>query len=124
MKQLHLPPFLFVKTRDAYGVKSVIPRTNGIHWLLFDCDNVSFEVSFRWAIAHYRNPVVAYPTPHGSHVIVFKPSTFNEAIGELLGNPYADINHVRIGIKRGYWFLETYIPITQKQVQYMRIERI
>lgn len=116
-------PFFFrlelKRLRFAYGVTSNVPNS-GLHYLLFDCDT---KPDFDYFIQRYKEPIVMYPSAHGWHVIVFQACSFSEAISKMAHCPFADKNHLAIGIKRGYWFLETYVPLFFKELKYMRIER-
>ena len=75
-----------------------------------------------------------YTTPHGIHVIVFEKHSFKNAIRELVECPFIDLKWVAIGIKRGYWFLESHSKVAPKQfygwekldkdLTYMMVERV
>lgn len=116
-------PFLFqitcMKLRKAYGVRS----TSNI--LLFDVDEQkTFFEAFHWFCKHYPlSLVIQYLTKHGYHVIVVSPfkRTFQQQATVLVNNPFVDMKWVSIGLKRGYWFLESDVPIPQ--ARYMEIER-
>jgi len=67
-----------------------------------------------------------YKTKNGFHAIVWKRYSFRDALKELVKTPFIDLRWVAIGIKRGYWFLETPIPIPAPKgirPNYMKIER-
>jgi len=120
------PFFLFCfnlkKLRKAYGICSKVRGCNGYHYLLFDCDD---KFNFDWFLDHFKEPMVCYKTAHGHHVIVFKKVWFSAVPSALLECPFIDNAFVSIGIKRGYWFLESPPFFTVKHVQatIMRIER-
>jgi hypothetical protein len=115
--------------RQAYGIKSGTQE----HLLLMDFDENDNDIKNYvqnevWSNLRQRFPkakIIMYDTENGFHVIVFKRFPFREALIELVKTPYIDLNHVCIGVKRGYWFLETKLPIPliDKNVEFMKIER-
>lgn len=107
------------KVRWAYGVSSFTKDDRKLHWLLFDIDD---KTRFAEVMRHYKQyNRYFYPTPNGYHVIVLKPCSLIEAARELL--LYSDPVHVAIGLRRGYWFLETHRIVLNRKLCYMRIER-
>jgi hypothetical protein len=81
-----------------------------------------------WTDLKQRFPkakIIMYDTQNGFHAIVFKRFPFREALIELVKTPYIDLNHICIGVSRGYWFLETKHPIPPiaKKLEFMKIER-
>lgn len=110
------------KMRYAYGVCSRVPNMDGKHYLLFDCDN---DFDWNYFLHRYKAPMATYlsRSQKGSHVIVFLPLPFYEAVSEVLKCPFVDRNHVSFAVKRGYFFLETTVPLFFSKITYMRIER-
>lgn len=119
-------PFLFSvrlkKLRYAYGVCSSIASMDGKHYLFFDCDN---DFDWMYFLKRYDSPMINYTSRSGKghHVIVFLPCSFPEAVSEVLACPFVDRNFVSFAVKRGYFFLETTIPLFFRELTYMRIER-
>lgn len=117
--------FYCFKVRKAYGVKSGSQN----HVLLMDFDNgnpIKFYTVRKNLMERFPNvPIIMYKTKHGFHAIVFKRFGFRRAVEEMVKTPFIDLNHVAIGISRGYWFLETPQPIPRltRDVEFMRIER-
>lgn len=116
-------PFFFSLTigrvKKVHGIRS----TPNI--LLFDVDEQkTFFEAFHWFCKHYPlSLVMQYATRHGYRVIVVSPfkRTFQQQATVLVNNPFVDMKWVSIGLKRGYWFLESDVPIPQ--ARYMEIER-
>ncbi len=125
-KLFNLVFFLSIfRVRPAYGIKSGTKK----HFLLMDFDTKSDTVKNAvWLNLKQRFPkekILMYDTRNGFHAIVFKRFTFREAVVELVKTPNIDLNHVCIGVSRGYWFLETKLPIPriEKEMEFMKIER-
>lgn len=121
-------PFLFSvsisKLRYAYGVCSNVPNTEKLHYPLIDCDECENAPRlYDWLRSNCGEGFVFYPSKKGYHAIVFAKLSFPECAKFLTGCPYSDKSHVALGIKRGYWFLESYIPMVGMPVSMMRIER-
>jgi len=118
------------KVRKAYGIKS----GSSDHYLLMDFDSKDPKImDMVWWNLRQRFPnadLYMYETKHGFHAIVFKRFSFRRAIEELVRTPYIDLNHVAIGIQRGYWFLENPQCIPYKlyakhpDLEFMFIERV
>jgi len=115
-------PLLFnltiLKTRKAIGITSFTPEDPTKHWLLCDWDDLPPE----WAEKYCD---IFYKTPHGYHGIIFEAHTLKETAQILLENE-CDVNHVALGLKRGYWFLENWKPIPPEywhKCVFMEIER-
>lgn len=102
--------FYGFKVRKAYGIESRVKDNNGLHHLLMDFDVKDQRIiNLVWENLRRRFPnsdLFMYETAHGFHAIVFAHLGFREAIQELVRTPYIDLQHVAIGISRGYWFLE------------------
>lgn len=129
-RKIHFSTF---KVRDAYGLcsgkNSKLGRGRS-HFLLmdFDLDNPILFNTVKWNL-RARFPttkITIYKTRGGFHAIVWKRFSFRKAVIELIKTPFIDLNHVAIGIKRGYWFLETLVLVTAPfnlRPLYMKIER-
>jgi len=120
--KLKAGPLLFnltiLKIRKAIGLTSFVPNNPQKHWLLCDWD----EKPHKGWINHCD---IFYKTPHGYHGIKFSPHTLTET-AQILLEWECDINHVALGLKRGYWFLENWKPIPPKywhKCVFMEIER-
>ena len=119
--------FLFraFKTRTAIGIKSTVPNSDK-HILLFDIDDGS---KFAFAYLQWiKKPLAWYRSPHGFHLIVFEPFSLIDAAKHLLD--YCDKDYVACGLRRGYWFLETYGNVKRNRkgfdvaaLNFQRIER-
>lgn len=126
--------FYCFKVRYAYGVQSRVEGSEDLHYLLMDFDEKNPRImSLVWENLRMRFPnsdIFLYETKHGFHAIVFAKFSFREAVKELVKTPYIDLNHVAIGISRGYWFLENPQCIPRKiwekhpDLQFMKIERV
>jgi len=129
LKLSHFPFFFqanFYKLRKAYGMTSqTIRNKHGQvdHWLLFDLDNHTPREFLAWMEHKFGAMCLytIYPTPHGYHAIIWQSYSFLEAAKILAECPLVDMKWVRIGFKRGYWFLENYSPI--RGADYMVIQR-
>ena len=125
--------FYCFKVRSAYGVQSKVQGKDDLHYLLMDFDTKDARImNLVWENLRVRFPnsdLFLYETKHGFHAIVFAKFSFREAIQQLVKTPYIDLNHVSIGINRGYWFLENPQCIPKKiwekhqDLQFMKIER-
>ncbi|MEM1562953.1 MAG: hypothetical protein QW734_07935 [Candidatus Bathyarchaeia archaeon] len=126
--------FYCFKVRRAYGVESRVKGNDGLHHLLMDFD-VKDEriINLVWENLRRRFPnadIFMYETAHGFHAIVFVHLGFREAIKALVCTPYIDLQHVAIGINRGYWFLENpqcipnAIVKRHPDLSFMAIERV
>jgi len=127
----HLFHFFFkhLKVKKVAGIAS----GRKTHFLLMDFDTKDIHIKniVRLNLRHrFPHSALCYmETPNGFHVIVWRRFNFRDATRELVSTPYIDLNHVAIGIKRGYWFLETRfpaVPVKKTQlpwVRYMVIER-
>lgn len=121
--------FCAFKTRKAYGIKSLLK--NGHHIILIDVDSKTWDPLEIEAICEflYQNDKWTwYPTDHGFHIIVWRQCPKWEAIQEMLEFPGLDLGWMGIGLKRGYWFLETPRPLKIPKemkglIQFMAIER-
>ena len=118
------------KVSKVLGISSKIPESN-CHNLLFDVDNVEekdFGRIMHYFVHHYnRNPFTWYRSNNGFHFIVFKPQTWRQTLKEMVGNPYVDLNWAALGIKRGYFFLQTRERVSAPEghaLTYMRVDRI
>ena len=95
----------------------------GMHYLLFNCDerNISF---IEWCAIESPG-CITYATNNGFHVVVKKPFLWLEAIRQYTKaiEHGADEYHFKIGIKRGYWFLDTrfYQETVDKSFNFMRV---
>lgn len=123
----------FFRKREVVGVNSKVPFAvkkgeSREHYHLFDIDDaLSPEFVDFWkreAMGDY--PHYSYRSPRGVHIISFRRGAFPEVVERILRNPTTDQKWVGIGVKRGYFFLESYSlpPIwTRKQLSFMRIQR-
>jgi len=130
LKLCHFPFFFqanFYKLRKAYGMTSqTIRNKHGQvnHWLLFDLDNCTPREFLSWMHHKFGNYVLytSYPTPHGWHFIVWESHSFMETAKILVECPCIDQKWVKIGFKRGYWFLENRKAIDADN--YMVVQRV
>lgn len=125
------------KLRYAYGISSIVNNTNRakiskcptmqLHYTLLDIDQQpkqsTYDEIFDYLCETQDSPFIITQSKRGFHAIVFNALPFHKTAENMLSVPYCDRNFVAIGIKRGYWFLETYIPIFLENLAYMRIER-
>lgn len=121
----------------SFKVKDVVGLRSGFqtHHILLDFDSKNQMVELdvmnyiddRWKGEHVRY----YPTPNGFHVIVFKRHSFRRAVREMILTPHVDLMHVAMGMRRGYWYLDTWgktgfdLPEgLEKNLNWMKIERV
>lgn len=126
--------FYGFKVRKAYGVESRVKGQSDLHHLLMDFDTKDNRIMrLVWENLRRRFPnadLFMYETAHGFHAIVFVHLGFREAIQELVRTPYIDLQHVAIGVNRGYWFLENpqcipnAIVKRHQDLAFMVIERV
>ena len=109
--------------RYAYGICSKVPNMSNMHYPLIDVDSENFSETWEWVLQNCFGTCIFYPTKHGFHIIAFEPMSFASCASFMLRVPNIDKKHVSIGVSRGYWFLETKVPLFLKKVTYMRIER-
>ncbi len=122
--------FNLARLRSAYGVCSYVPQTmRRLHYPLIDYDESDGKDLFDYMRKEVPYASFCYPSRHGFHAIVFNAMSFYETAGFLSTCRFADKNHVAIGLKRGYWFLEQRnqpIPrvfLEKYPLTFMRIER-
>ena len=123
----HLLFFYHKHLRKTYGICSRVKHSCNLHYLLFDIDIPKKYLydALSYFRAQYPNSKKSwYSTPHGIHVIVFEKHSFKNAIRELVECPWVDPKWVAIGIKRGYWFLESHSKIVDDDLTYMMVERV
>lgn len=120
--------FSVFHSRKTYGICSRTRNDQELHYLLFDVDDplcVPMARRYfhdRYYMEGYR--CYSYGTVSGGlHTIVLKAQDIYETAIEMLQCPFVDSAHVGIGLKRGYWFLNTYQRISDSHLTYMRIER-
>lgn len=94
--------------RYSVGVSSKVPDSD-YHYSLFDFDGVNakeklFKVVNKCIVC--GAPFHIYPTVHGYHAIVKVPLTFRETANILIASK-VDMNFLTVGLKRGFWFLES-----------------
>jgi len=112
-------------TKWRYGITSRIPGVEGHHWFVADLDTQcqpcirEFE---KWLYDKLgQNHVVKYRTQNGYHYIVFYGLTFRKLLALLADAPHIDEKWLKIGVKRGYWFLETHEQLPDNlPLEYMR----
>lgn len=87
------------------------------HYLLFDIDGETLR-EYHEAFDYVDmipptgcGDIFKYASPHGFHIIKFTALPFNEAASALIKCPHIDMKYVGNGVKRLYWYLETYTPI-------------
>ena len=124
----HLLFFYHKHLRKTYGVCSRVRLSRDLHYLLFDID-IDKDTPVQYVISYFQakysySKKVWYSTPHGIHVIIFEMHSFKNAIKELVECPWVDLKWVAIGIKRGYWFLESHSKVDSEDLTYMMVERI
>ena len=130
----HLLFFYHKHIRKTYGICSRVKYSCNLHYLLFDIDmiaklhNTNEDIPMQDVISYFRaqypySKKLWYSTPHGIHVIIFEKHSFKNAIRELVECPWVDLKWVAIGIKRGYWFLESHSKIVDDDLTYMMVER-
>ena len=119
------------RLKHVKGLNSRVPDTT-FHYPLFDCDNpTSLNALRKWINRRYGEyPVTSYRTPNGFHVILWMPSSFGHCcyiLGDACEHGFSDRTHFALGVKRGYWFLQSYdtkvSPPKGLECRYMRIER-
>ena len=95
------------------------------HYLLFDVDeNVKgCDTALTWFKEKYGK-IIWYPTHNGIHVIVLKPQAWVDTLKEMMDCPYVDLTWVALGIRRGYFFLQTYRNVSFPNATYMVVDRI
>jgi len=121
----HLFFFYHYKVSEVYGISSQVKDLGDAHFLLFDIDNTDADISLEWFYNTYKSyRKTFYITHNGFHAIVFKAQSFKNTIKEMLDCPYIDKTWVALGIRRGYFFLQTQIRIAYPNVTYMKVDRI
>jgi len=112
-------------TKWRYGVTSRIPGVPGYHWFMADldtqCTNCLMEFE-GWLIKMFgAQNQIKYRTQNGYHYIVFYALPFRKLLSLLADAPYVDEKWLIIGVKRGYWFLETHAELPDNlPLEYMR----
>jgi len=112
-------------TKWRYGITSRVPGVPNYHWFLADLDTqckrclVEFEDWLYGKLRSYQ--IIKYATKTGYHYIVFYALSFRQMIVLLADAPYVDEKWLRIGVKRGYWFLETHRQLPDNlPLEYMK----
>jgi hypothetical protein len=140
-KRVHNTLFSLVITnaKPCVGVSSFVPTQDNfrkqlsaelrLHYPLIDADGTTQEDLSNFLYACELTPFLCYSTQHGSHAIILNEMSFQQTVQTLLACPYSDRVHIAMGIKRGYWFLDTKThPFTREELKLynlstMRIER-
>lgn len=116
----HLFSFRFGRVKKVVGICSLRPNSDRYHNILFDIDRTTDEIPY--AISYSWSE----KSPHGIHLIRLGNHSFKRCIRELVLCGACDPNHILMGIKRGYWFLQNYEQMPMdvlRQCTPMTIER-
>lgn len=125
----HLLFFRHKKCRSAFGISSKVKGSDVLHHVMFDIDfddkgSKKIMPVIEWLFDRYHDFEIDWQiTPHGMHIIIGKQLRFTACARELLECPFVDTAWVAMGLLRGYWFLETRVPVRFPHVTYMRVER-
>jgi len=120
----------FALKRIAIGISSYYPLNPKWHYGLFDIDSKDYTKEIEQYLKKWYSRIdFAYETPNGLHYLCLTPLDFRTTAKIMLGCPDIDISWFSIGLKRGYWFIENYVPIPKSlndkyPIKYMQIQRI
>jgi len=123
----HLLLFYHYNIRKCVGISSKVKGSDDLHYLLFDIDNPEdCQKACEWVHHNYPSATIMYESsPNGGcHIFVFYKFSWRGLLNEMLYCPYIDLNWYALGIKRGYFFLETRHKLAYPDVTYMRVDRI
>jgi len=112
------------RLREAIGIASFNRFDRNLHHALFDIDGGTKQLmeALDYINLFYEEWSV-HKTPNGFHVVTYdKPTSFLDCANILMNCPNIDFTYVIVGLKRGYWFLETRDKIVGP-FTYMKIER-
>lgn len=91
------------KWKFAIGHTSRVPNSGGLHYLIVDFDTEKPDFSFIRKLA--INNAIIQRTKHGWHVYTDLQLEFDTVVNVLKNMIDADPVWIRIGQKRGYYFL-------------------
>lgn len=100
------------KWKFAVGTTSLVPHTNGLHYMIIDTDTraaVNSVIKFLDTLG-VKN-VGWFKTPNGWHVYTDQVYPWRKLLAVLSTVPNVDHKWLAIGRRRGYLFLADYAPV-------------